>query len=389
MRAVVIGGGVAGSASAIALARIGAQVTVYEAYEDPAGTVGSFVSLSVNGLRALGALGVLPEVQRAGFAVERQRMWSGRGRPLGDAPRGRRSGDPLLSVTLMRADLVRVLREEATRSGARVITGHRLTMGTSSGDAAVARTGHPCGDPSIAGADVVVGADGIWSVTRKLLDPASPEPAYAGIYALSGVARGVAAIGSGFNMLFARRGAFIHLPAPDGTVWWAAQVAAAEPPADVRAVGLGELAGLFPEEPVTAVLRGATEVGAATLLHVLRPAERRQDGRTVLVGDAAHPVGAGQGASMAIEDAAALAHALATAGDVPTALAEFDRVRHDRTGRLVKVAAANRDAKTAGPLTARLRELVMPYFFGHIYERTTGWLYDHTPAPLPRAGALD
>ena len=39
MRAVVIGGGVAGSASAIALARIGADVTVYEAYQDPAGQV--------------------------------------------------------------------------------------------------------------------------------------------------------------------------------------------------------------------------------------------------------------------------------------------------------------------------------------------------------------
>ncbi len=55
MRVVVVGGGVAGSASAIALARIGAQVTVYEAYENPAGPVGSFVSLSVNGLRALDA----------------------------------------------------------------------------------------------------------------------------------------------------------------------------------------------------------------------------------------------------------------------------------------------------------------------------------------------
>ncbi len=41
MQAIVVGGGVAGSAGAIALARIGADVTVYEAYEDPAGPVGS------------------------------------------------------------------------------------------------------------------------------------------------------------------------------------------------------------------------------------------------------------------------------------------------------------------------------------------------------------
>src|ERR1700761_4904673 len=80
MRVTVVGGGVAGSAAALALSRIGAQVTVYEAYADPAGPVGSYVSLAVNGLRALDALGCLEPVQRAGFPVARQRMWSGRGR---------------------------------------------------------------------------------------------------------------------------------------------------------------------------------------------------------------------------------------------------------------------------------------------------------------------
>src|ERR1700677_2073511 len=100
MRITVIGGGVAGSASAIALARIGADVTVYEAYEDPAGPVGSFVSLAVNGLRTLGALGCLEPVQRAGFDVARQRMWSGSGKVLGEVARGRRPEDDLHSVTL-------------------------------------------------------------------------------------------------------------------------------------------------------------------------------------------------------------------------------------------------------------------------------------------------
>ena len=100
MRIVVAGGGVAGAASAIALARAGAEVTVYEAHEDPAGPVGSFLSLAVNGLRALDSLRCLPQVQAAGFAVARQRMWAGNGKLLGDVARGRRPGDPLHSVTL-------------------------------------------------------------------------------------------------------------------------------------------------------------------------------------------------------------------------------------------------------------------------------------------------
>jgi 2-polyprenyl-6-methoxyphenol hydroxylase-like FAD-dependent oxidoreductase len=369
MRAVVIGGGVAGAACAIALTRIGAEVTVYEAHQDPAGPVGSFLSLSVNGLRSLDALGCLPAVQQAGFAVERQRLWSGRGRPLGDVPRGRRSGDCLHSVTLMRADLVGTLREEAVRSGARILTDRRLAAPH---------------DPAVTGADLVVGADGIWSATRRALNPGLPGPVYAGLYSVSGTSAATAHPTSGFNMIYGRRGVFIHLPAPDGTVWWSAQVVSGEPPADPAAIGVHELAALFRTEPAAlALLSAGASVHAGTLLHVSAPARRRHGGRTVLVGDAAHPVGSGQGASMAIEDAVALARALAAAGEVPAALAAFDRARHDRTGKLAKTAAANRDAKTAGPVATRLRDIFMPFFMGRFYDRATGWLFDYDPGQLP------
>lgn len=166
MRVCVTGGGVAGSASAIALRRLGAEVTVYEAYEDPAGPVGSFVSLAANGLRCLELLGCLEPVTRAGFPVPRQRMWSGSGKLLGDVARGRLAEDPRPSVTVRRADLVAALRSEAVRSGARIVTGRRVT------------------EPQ-AGADLVVGADGIWSSTRALVDPAAPRPRYAGMYTVS------------------------------------------------------------------------------------------------------------------------------------------------------------------------------------------------------------
>jgi salicylate hydroxylase len=372
MRAVVAGGGVAGSASVIALARIGADVTVYEAHEDPAGPVGSYVSLAVNGLRALGALGVLGAVQQAGFPVARQRMWSGRGKLLGDVARGRRPQDDLLSVTLMRADLVTALRDEALRAGARIVTGHRLAGAA---------------DPLAAGADLVVGADGIWSAVRRDLDPAAPQPAYAGLYSVSGRSAAAALPArlprDGFNWVFARHGVFIFLPAPDGSVWWTAQVAARQPP-DRTDVSAGDLAGLFRgEAQAAAVLGAATTVGPAYPGHVLKPVARRHGGTAVLVGDAAHPVGAGQGASMALEDAVALGRELAAGGPVAPALAAFDRQRHERSGKLAKTEAANREAKAAGPAATRMRELIMPHVFGRFYEQATGWLYDYDPGALP------
>jgi salicylate hydroxylase len=369
MRVVIAGGGVAGAASAIALARAGAEVTVYEAHEDPAGTVGSFLSLAVNGLRGLAGLGCLPQVQAAGFDVARQRMWAGSGKLLGDVARGRRPGDPLHSVTLMRAALVTVLRDAATRAGASIVTGHPMT-------AADLRAA------SSDGADVVVGADGIWSAARRVVDPGAPEPAYAGLYSVSGVSDGLDWAEPGtWNMVFGRNGAFIYLPAPDGTIWWSAQVSAKVPPQDLAAIGPDELAGVFRRESqAVAILRGARTVHAATLHHVLAPVRRQHGDGVVLIGDAAHPAGAGQGASMAVEDAVELARQLRGPGTVADGLARFGASRRDRAGKMAKIAAANRDAKTAGPVSAALRNLIMPFMVGRFYERATGWLYDYDPS---------
>ncbi len=367
MRVVMVGGGVAGAACAIAVRRIGMDVDVYETYDDPAGRVGSFVSLAGNGLRALDALGVLPQVQAAGFAVDRQRMWSGNGRLLGDVPRGRRGDDPLRSVTLMRADLVAVLRAAAVAAGARIVTGERRAPG----------------DPRDRAAELIVGADGIWSTTRRALDPSAPEPRYAGMVTASGFARGLALEPGSFNMIFGRAGAFLYLPAPDGTVWWSAQVAAAQPP---DAADLALLADLFGGEPrASEIIRATRDAPTVTINHVLAAVSRQHDDRTVLVGDAAHPVGAGQGASMAIEDAVVLARELHRSGHVPSALASFVDLRRARLGKLARTASRNRDAKTAGPLAARIRDLVMPVTFNRFYEKATGWLYDYDPGRLPTA----
>jgi salicylate hydroxylase len=392
MRVTIAGGGVAGAASAIALARIGAEVTVLEAYEDPAGSVGSFLSLAANGLRSLDVLGCLPQVQAAGFAVPRQRMWAGHGKLLGDVPRARTSGDSLHSVTLMRGDLVAALREEAVRLGASMITGRRVTASSLGRLRAGSREGggDMDGGAEGGGADLIVGADGIWSAARRVLDPADPEPAYAGLYSVSGrtlaedlrLGPGLDLEPGAWNMIYGRRGAFIYLPAPDGSIWWSAQVAAAAPP-DLQSVGLDELATAFDaEKRAAAIISAAQPALSSTLHHVLAPVARTHGDQIVLVGDAAHPVGSGQGASMAVEDAVVLAQQIRQARSLPDALASYDRMRRERVGKMARTAAANRDAKTAGPVAARMRNLLMPMFFGRFYERATGWLYDYDPGTL-------
>jgi salicylate hydroxylase len=276
-----------------------------------------------------------------------------------------------------------VLRKCATQAGVRIVTVRRLVAAEPVGDGIRVQFA----DGSRARADLLVSADGLWSATRSVLDPGTSRPAYGGLYSVSGVADGVPAEAGTFNMVFARCGAFLHIPAPDGTVWWSAQVADPRPPKPTD-IGdhrwLDRLAELYRFEPkALEIIRATTQLHRPTLMHTLAEVPIWHDERVVLVGDAAHPVGAGQGVSMAIEDAVVLARALADADSTGEGFAEYHRLRRARIGKMAKAARTNRDAKTVGPIARRFRDLVMPVAFGHFYERATTWLYTHDLGTLP------
>jgi len=78
--------------------------------------------------------------------------------------------------------------------------------------------------------------------------------------------------------------------------------------------------------------------------------------------------------------------AAVTPDATPRALAAFDRERQPRAGKLARMETSNRDAKTAGPIAARMREMIMPRVFDRCYEKATRWLYDFDPGMLPAPG---
>ncbi|MFI5912865.1 FAD-dependent oxidoreductase [Dactylosporangium sp. NPDC051541] len=381
MRAIVIGGGVGGATAALALRRIGVDVTVYEAYEDPAGDVGAWISLAANGLRAVDALGGLAAVRAAGFEIERQRMWSAGGMLIGDVARGRRASDTLHSVSMLRGRLVATLRAAATEAGATIVTGARLGHVEETGTGVLATFEGGRTDT----ADVLVAADGLWSTVRAHLDPAAPLPQYAGLFSVSGVSQLDGVDPGVFNLTFARNGAFLHLRA-GAEVWWSAQVSSPVTPARRGiddATRLQELSRLYCDEAVpAAILAATTSLQPTTIMHVLDPVTTWHSDRIVIIGDAAHPVGAGQGASMAIEDALALAAALQAAPSVAEALRRYDADRRPRITKVLGTAEDNRNAKRSGPLKRRLQAAMMRIFVPMVYEKATAWLYAYEPAKL-------
>jgi salicylate hydroxylase len=259
------------------------------------------------------------------------------------------------------------------------VTGERLTGMTETADGVTAEFA----SGRRVGADLLVAADGIWSTVRGLLDPAAPRPEYAGLYAVSGVS-GMAVEPGVFNMTFARNGAFVHLAAGEGEVWWSAQVAEPVEP-DRHGVTdeewLARTAELYRREAVpSAVIAATTRLRPTVLMHAVDPVPTWHSDRVVLIGDAAHPVGAGQGASMAVEDALTLAAALRAEPTTAAALAAYDAERRPRIGKLLGAADDNRGAKKAGPVRRRLQAVGMRVFVPLVYEKATAWLYSYEPA---------
>ncbi|GAA2578021.1 FAD-dependent monooxygenase [Dactylosporangium fulvum] len=384
MEAMIIGGGVAGPVTALALRRIGWNVTIHEAYTDPAGDVGSFVSLGANGLRALDAIGAGDAVTARGTAIPLLRLWSGRGRLLGEAPRGR--------VTLMRGHLVETLRDLAIDAGARLVTGRRLqdvrngvatfadntrTAGdsrTTSRETGQPGSGHRhVGQPATA--DLIVGADGVHSRMRTIVDPDAPAPVYAGLWIISGRSTHPVEPGA-FNLMLGSKATFVYTATAAGTLWSAQVPARTRPAASLDHESLLELYH-GDRGPAARIIEHTDQWHPFTVLRRLPSAPRSHRDAMVLLGDAAHPIGAGQGASLAIEDAVVLAKCLRDRATVTDALAAFDRLRRPRTDRMLKATGVNSDAKIAGPLAARVRDVLMPVLFRRFAARGSAWMYDY------------
>ncbi|NNG19921.1 FAD-binding monooxygenase [Naumannella sp. ID2617S] len=201
-------------------------------------------------------------------------------------------------------------------------------------------------DPQLLGADVVVGADGVHSATRRRVFGCDARPT--GIVALRGLVEGVVEPGEYWG-----RGAhFGSTPHPDGLVNWFATLPEfrAEP---AQALVRARAAYRDFPEPVRRVLDAATAERTLVNRVLEAPALRSfVSGRTVLIGDAAHAMSPnlGRGACESLVDAAVLAESL-DRHPPAEALARYDRARCRPTQRIRRAAAlVRRISLGGGPL---------------------------------------
>jgi 2-polyprenyl-6-methoxyphenol hydroxylase-like FAD-dependent oxidoreductase len=319
---------------------------------------------------ALRAIGADETALAAGFPTPTIMLRSTTGKNLGGARTGLTLPDGTTSHTLKRADLYQALYQEAARRGIEVQHGKRLAAAelTSDGVRAV------FDDGAEAAGDVLIGADGIHSTVRRLIDPAAPAPTYTGLINLGGYARGVevdAEPGS-YTMIFGRRAFFGYVLTPDGEVWWFANVPRRDEPARGEAEAITpaqwqpRLAELYAADagPAVQLVRasGPAEIMRASPIHCIPHLPSWHTGRMIVIGDAAHaptPT-SGQGASLSIEDAVVLAQCLRDLPAPEAAFTRFEALRRPRAERIIKQAARINSSKTAGPIARALRDAALP-----------------------------
>ncbi|SNS22767.1 2-polyprenyl-6-methoxyphenol hydroxylase [Geodermatophilus saharensis] len=379
-RAIVVGGGVAGPVAAMALQRAGIEASVHEAHPAPAGDVGAWLGVQVNGLDALRAVGAEDVVRDAGFPTPVIEFRNAAGRVLGSVPTGAPGQPP--GVSLRRSDLYRALHAEALRRGIEVRYGSRLTGVQDAGAGVTARFA----DGRTETADLLIGADGVRSTVRTLVDPGCPPPRFVPVLNTAGYSTHTpddAEVGR-LTMVFGRRGFAGYLAAPTGGTWWFANPPLTREPSPEEVAGTSDLqwrARLYDlhrhdRSPVVALVEATPGPLRGWTTYDVPRVGRWHRGRTVLVGDAAHATSpaAGQGSSLAVEDAVVLARCLR---DLPVgeALRAFEELRRARAERVVAQGFATSSAKSPPAVGRLVRDLVMPLVLRH--RDPTAWMRAH------------
>lgn len=332
---VIAGGGLGGLAAAIVLRRLGAEVRLYEQAAE-FGEVGAGLQLGPNATRILADWGLLPTVVERGYlprslvlrdAVSGEELTR---QPLG-AQFQDRYGAPY--VVIHRSDLHAILLDAARVAGVKLTTGAKV-VATDGGRVTFA-------DGTTDAGGLLLAADGLNSAVRDRIvgdaPVASGYAAYRGTLPAGGedLSDVVAWLGPGCH--------FVQYPLRRGELL--NQVAVFRSPAFHR----GEAQWGGPDELDQAYAGCCAEVRAATEhlwkdrhwpMYDREPTERWADGRTVLVGDAAHPMlqYLAQGACQAMEDAAALGRQLAAVSDPDAAIAGYVAERAPRTARVQRTA---------------------------------------------------
>lgn len=347
--ALIIGGGFSGMSAAIQLRKIGVDVDLVEI--DPGWrSYGAGITVSGPTLRAFDTIGIFDEVAKQGALTDGFDNFTADGHLIATLPTPPCAGSDVPGTGgIMRPVLAKILADATRKSGTNVRLDCTFTAIDDQGDHVdVAFT-----DGSRKAYDLVVGADGLFSATRKTVFPDAPKPRYTGqgvwraVTPREGIERAGMTLGkhtkAGFNPVSdAEMYIFVTEDRPTNT--WV-------PDEEL----IPQLRALLEEFSFPVIRRIADSLGPGSLV-CYRPLEGMlmprpwYRGRILLIGDAVHATTPhlASGAGIGVEDAVVLAEEVAAHPTVEAALDAFQDRRWERCRMVVENSARLGEIEASG-----------------------------------------
>ncbi len=389
-KALIIGGGIAGPVTAIFLQKAGIDAEVFEAWPYSTG-IGGGLQIAPNGMHVLAEIGLASEMIRRGSIAESFDFYSQSGARLGAVNQNMeaRFGQP--AVNMCRATLNEALIDKAWCENVELRFEKRLVAIEDRADRPVIAY---FADGSSAEGDFVIGADGVHSAVRGHVIPNGPKPFDTGLIGFGGfVPRSViedTPIGQRVLTTFGQSGFFGYgfcSSAPtDGVMWWSTQPSHGVDAAEFRAMSQDALRRHLRQfhagwhDPIPRILDAAENIVVTDTLDVATlPTWSRK--RTLLIGDAAHATSphAGQGASLALEDAMRLGRLMLDRQKLGLTFQNFEAERRPRAEKIVALARRNGNSKrefspTGAWIRDRMLKLLLP-----VTAKGMDWMYRYDP----------
>ena len=337
MQVAIIGGGIGGLTTAVALHKIGIDAHVYE-QASAFRPIGAGIGIGSNAMVALQKIGVATDVLKAGMPLYEQRFLNDKFAVMNTIDFSllkEKFGEETIAIgrAELHAALFHALDRETVHFNYRVTDFQQHHAGVTV----------TFNDEQEKMFDYVIAADGIHSMFRKALVPGS-EPCYANYTCWRGISKNNGEVLDHVSSeAWSSRGRFGFAPLANGDVYWFACVNASKADEYYASMTPENVAHLFRHYPKM-VSRFIEEVEPHSFLHHdlydIAPLSTFHYGRILLLGDAAHATTPkmGQGAGQAIEDAYEFMCALEAEDSIVAAFRRFDKARVEKTKKVITLS---------------------------------------------------
>jgi 2-polyprenyl-6-methoxyphenol hydroxylase-like FAD-dependent oxidoreductase len=354
----IVGGGIAGLATALALKRIGLSVSIYEKkaafLKNGAGIV-----LGGNALRALEYLGVLPQIMQRGISSNQYSIYDNYGKPITTISY-EQTTYPLYTF-IHRADLIDILINSLTKED--IYYQKNLIFFTTNHK----KTQLYFEDGTLIKTDYLLACDGIHSSIRNQLFP-NKQLRYAGYTCWRGIIENnTLQLPDAYSETWGPKGRFGIIPLADNHLYWYALKNGVANDSRHQSWKTEDLQENFRHyhSPIPSIIKN-TDNDHVTRhdIYDLDSLYQYVYDRILLMGDAAHATtpNLGQGDCLSIEDAVCLAQMIQNDKNIDLAMNRFNKIRLARTKKVIHESwKFGKIAQIDNPIICTVRNKVMKW----------------------------